>query len=134
MIALASWKGNVVAGAVFLFTGSRFVFKFGASDKEFQELRANNLIMFEAIQRACREGFTTFDFGRTEPENEGLRQFKNGWGTREVPLQYFRWGVGNHSWEIQSSNSNSKVLKQVFQKLPVPALKFIGRIMYGHMG
>ena len=36
----------------------------------------------------CENDYSTFDFGRTESGNEGLREFKRGWGTDETTLSY----------------------------------------------
>ena len=33
-------------------------------------------------------GCVTFDFGRTDPDDTGLREFKSRWGTEEGVLTY----------------------------------------------
>jgi CelD/BcsL family acetyltransferase involved in cellulose biosynthesis len=77
-----------VAGAVFLEWNGTVVYKFGASDPAAWALRPNNLLFWEAIRAACERGDRTFDFGRTDLGNHGLRQFKTGWGAVEQPLVY----------------------------------------------
>jgi CelD/BcsL family acetyltransferase involved in cellulose biosynthesis len=77
-----------IAGAVFLAWNGTVTYKFGASDPAHWRLRPNNLLFWEAIRRACARGDRTLDFGRTELENHGLREFKSGWGAREEPLLY----------------------------------------------
>ena len=77
-----------VAAALFLSIGGTTIYKFGASDVEFQRLRPNHLIFWTAIQQACERGDRLFDFGRTDLGNEGLRAFKSGWGASERPLKY----------------------------------------------
>ena len=42
-VALASYSNRVVAGAVFFHFGSKAIYKYGASDRNYQHLRANNL-------------------------------------------------------------------------------------------
>ena len=42
------------------------VYKFGASDERLQELRANNLAMFEGIKYLAEGGAETLHFGRTD--------------------------------------------------------------------
>ena len=49
-IALATYKNQIIAGAVFLGYNNKAVYKYGASLNEFQNLRANNLIMWEGIK------------------------------------------------------------------------------------
>jgi len=91
-VLLAYSGPTPVAGAVFLTWGSTVTYKYGASDTAFLRFRPNHLIFWEAIRWACESGYGTFDFGRTDVANTGLREFKSGWGTREEPLCYT--GVG----------------------------------------
>jgi CelD/BcsL family acetyltransferase involved in cellulose biosynthesis len=86
---LLAYSGTTpVAGAVFLTWNRAVTYKFGASDPAYWRLRPNNLLFWEAIREACGRGDRTLDFGRTELENRGLRDFKSGWGAREEPLIY----------------------------------------------
>jgi lipid II:glycine glycyltransferase (peptidoglycan interpeptide bridge formation enzyme) len=73
---------------VFLTWSGTVVYKYGASDATFWRLRPNNALLWHAINWACLNGYSTFDFGKTEPENTGLRDFKRGWGTEEASLAY----------------------------------------------
>jgi CelD/BcsL family acetyltransferase involved in cellulose biosynthesis len=90
LIALAGT--TPVAAAVFLHWNGTTVYKFGASDPAYWSLRPNNLLFWEAIRAACARGDRSFDFGRTELENAGLREFKSGWGAVEEPLVYTNAG------------------------------------------
>lgn len=89
-IALAYHKGRNIAGAVFFHFGDRGIYKYGASDKKFQDLRANNLLMWEGIKRSGRKGNKSFCFGRTELKNAGLRQYKTGWGGGGISSELFQ--------------------------------------------
>ncbi|MDX6452443.1 MAG: hypothetical protein QOH16_2492 [Gaiellaceae bacterium] len=94
---LLAYAGRVpVAGAVFLHWNRSVTYKFGASDPAYWGLRPNNLLFWEAIREACGRGDRALDFGRTELENRGLREFKCGWGAREEPLVYSFAGVAPH--------------------------------------
>ena len=42
----------------------------------FQNLRPNNLVMWEGIKSLMQRGADTLHLGRTSMENEGLRRFK----------------------------------------------------------
>jgi hypothetical protein len=46
-------------------------------------LRANNLVMWEAIRWFSRNQFRSLHFGRTDQVQEGLMQFKRGWGAED---------------------------------------------------
>jgi len=98
MVVLASLDKENVAGAIYFHFGEKAVFKYGASDKTFQHLRANNLVMWEAIRWYSQNGYKSLCFGRTEPENQGLIQFKSGWGATEQPIHYYRYDLRKGSF------------------------------------
>ncbi|MDQ3399568.1 MAG: GNAT family N-acetyltransferase, partial [Chloroflexota bacterium] len=57
-----------VASGVFLSSGRALLFKFGASDSRYWDSRANHLLAWTAITRACEAGFSAFDLGRSDYE------------------------------------------------------------------
>ena len=89
---LAIHQERVIAGAVFLAWNDTLIYKYSASDPAFWSLRPNNLLLWTAIRWGCTNGFRLFDFGRSDLDNRGLRDFKDGWGTREKPLLYSTLG------------------------------------------
>ena len=132
-IALASIGDKVIAANVYLCFGDEVLYKYGASDKSWQHVRANNLVMWKAIKWSCDKGFQSLCFGRTETEHKGLMQFKAGWGARQTTLSYYRYDLQKNAFVGGSSGIHS-VYKKIFRKLPVPALNVIGSIAYRHMG
>lgn len=132
-VAIASLDGHVIAANVFLNSAKEVIYKYGASDKAFNHLRANNLLMWEAIKYSCDRGFKSFCFGRTEPENAGLRQFKNGWGAREYLIKYYKYDFRKNDFTTLSSPVNP-LYKKIFKTLPVPVLNILGRFLYRHAG
>ncbi len=132
-IVLASFENKIIASGVFLHFGQDAVYKYGASDVEYQQLRPNNLVVWEAIKWYSQRGYRNFDFGRTEPDNEGLRIFKSGWNTRESNVRYFRYDVGRRTF-IRNGQGINPLLTKVMNKLPVPVLELMGRVLYRHMG
>jgi len=131
-ILLANHDGQCIASAVFLNFNGHAIYKYGASDRKYQSLRANNLLMWHAI-RTYSKGARTFHFGRTEPENKGLLQFKRGWGAVEGPLEYEKYDFKSKKW-ILYPGSVSGFHTHLFSKMPLFALSFIGRVLYRHMG
>ena len=89
--------------------------------------------MWTAIRRLAESGFRTLSFGRTEPENQGLIQFKSGWGAVEESLDYFRYDFGARDF-ISENGKGPAGYEKVFQKLPEPALKLMGKVLYRHFG
>jgi lipid II:glycine glycyltransferase (peptidoglycan interpeptide bridge formation enzyme) len=131
-VALAEYQNRWVAGAVFAFYRDQAIYKYGASDRGFQHLRSNNLVMWEAIRWCCRNKIRSFSFGRTEPENEGLVQFKRGWGTTENKLEYFNYSL--KADRFIAGKSSAKASYEVFKMLPCAMSRFAGSLLYRHVG
>ena len=131
-VALAVHQGKPVAGAVYALYRDQALYKFGASDRNHQHLRANNLVMWEAIRWLCRNGFRSLDFGRTEPENEGLLQFKRGWRATETMVANYRFDLKQNAFSADRGNVRSSY--PVCKILPLPVLRLSGSMLYRHVG
>ncbi len=97
-VALARSASRPIAAAVFFRLAEKALYKYAASDERYQELRGNDVVMWEGIKFLVQEGARTLHLGRTSIENDGLRRFKSGWGATEETLHYFRFDVGRNSW------------------------------------
>jgi hypothetical protein len=131
-VALAMYKGQSVSGAIFFNFNCATIFKYGASDKTFQHLRPNNLLLWQAIEWCSESGFRSFHFGRTEPENEGLLQFKDGWGAAKAGLCYYKYDL--RKGRFLSNDSGPKSSYRVFKMMPAPLLRLTGNLLYRHVG
>ena len=130
-IFLAEVSGRPIAGAVFASFGNKALFKYGASDKKYQHLRANNLVMWEAIRSYAAEGTTLLNLGRTELDHKGLLQFKRGWGTKEGQIHYYNYDIAKRQFVKKYPKIKSSYT--LFKKMPIPLLKLVGRVLYRHM-
>jgi CelD/BcsL family acetyltransferase involved in cellulose biosynthesis len=92
-VALVSDGDSPIAAAVFLQLRDHLIYKYGASDRSALARRPNNLLFAEVIRWACENGLRELDFGRTDLEQEGLKQFKRGWGADERPLHHTYAGM-----------------------------------------
>jgi lipid II:glycine glycyltransferase (peptidoglycan interpeptide bridge formation enzyme) len=131
-VALACNKNRSVAAAVYFHFGTEAVYKYGASDRNYHHLRPNNLMMWQAIKWCCRNGFKRFSFGRTEPENHGLLQFKRGWGTKEDRINYYKYDLAKDVFVRANSTLNSSY--NLFKIMPLPLLRLTGNFFYRHVG
>jgi hypothetical protein len=133
-LLMARHKKKAIAGALFLFSGGKAIFKYGASDRRYQTLRANNLVFRDAIRLLCRKGVRTLSFGRTDFGHEGLRQFKLSWGTSETRVQYVKYDVRSKSYLGGTPTRPSTSWKRTMSMLPIPVLRIIGNVAYRHIG
>lgn len=128
---LGRHEGRAVAGAVYLHSGKKGIYKFGASDLCYQHLRANNLVMWEAIRWFSKNGFEELCFGRTDPDNTGLVRFKTGWGAEEREVLYYRYDISSGKSVIRT---DSKIPDGFFHKIPVSVSRILGSVLYKHVG
>ena len=133
IIILALHNNQAIGGAVFFHFGNKAIFKYGASDYAFQNLRANNLVIWAAIQYYINKKFESLDMGRTSTDNNGLIQFKKGWGVQQKKLYYHKIYLSNHTSATNSTWLNFATQKMI-SNLPIPLLKLIGKFTYKHIG
>ena len=131
-VVLAYYQNKPVAGAVYFHFNGQAIYKYGASDRKFQHLRPNNLVMWEAIKWYAQNGFRSFSFGRTEPENTGLLQFKRGWGAKEKKISYYKYNIKENTFIKEHSKVKSSY--KLFKIMPVPILRLTGKLLYRHVG
>ena len=140
-VVLASYKKNVIAGAIYFQYKDTVIYKYGASDKIYQHLRGNNLVMWKAIKWYAQNGYKLIDMGITEPNNKGLIQFKNGWGAQKRKIAYYRYDLKKNDFVKKNSDIYSGIhsdihsfYRKLFSKMPLPLLKIVSTLAYKHVG
>ena len=131
MVVLARHQGRPVAASVYFYFGGRAVYKFGASDETFQELRGSNLVMWTAIKEILRRGVQHLDLGRTSLGNDGLRKFKLGWGAAEHKIEYMKFDLKKNEF-VQGADETSGWHTRVFRVMPVFMARNAGAALYKH--
>jgi CelD/BcsL family acetyltransferase involved in cellulose biosynthesis len=124
-VLVAMLERQPAAAAVFLDSNTTLTYKFGASDPDLLGARPNHAIFWAAIERACLAGRTTFDLGRTDIENAGLRAFKASWGAIERPLVYTALGRTN-----SSARDRGKMLRPLISHAPLVVCRALGEALY----
>ena len=131
-VVIARHGYRSIAAAIFFRFGKSALYKYGASDKKFQELRANNLVMWHGIRALAQAGAEKLYFGRTECENDGLRRFKLSWGTEEETIDYFR--VDSSGRQLPAAaDHDSGFHKRIFGMLPLVLNRLAGSVIYPHL-
>ena len=130
-ISLAKKDDQFIAGAVYLHFKNTLVYKYGASWAEFQKYRPNNLIFWEAIEWGCKNGYAQLDMGKTEWDNEGLRNFKRGWGAEEHKLIYT---VLSETPPKSGNGFLQTSMEKFINKSPEWVCRATGELLYRHFG
>jgi len=128
-VALARSGNDITAGALFLFCKSEVLYKFGASDKSLQNMRSNDLLMWEAIRRYAQKGYSMLSFGKTEMFHEGLCRFKEGFGALRVTLFDHIYDVSTGKKRIESPDVQG-FHNRMFRIMPIVLLRFSGKLLY----
>ena len=126
-ISLVSKDDKAIAGAVFLTWNGTVTYKYGASEPSSWQHRPNHLIFSDAIEWSCLHGFHTFDFGRSDLEDDGLRAFKGGWGTKEEPLEYTLFADGQPR---ASSGKAAQIVRPLIRRSPLWVSRGLGELLY----
>jgi CelD/BcsL family acetyltransferase involved in cellulose biosynthesis len=127
-VHLAYLNGTPIAGAVFLSWNQTVIYKYSASDVRFLRHRPNNLVLWRAIQWAAENDCRVFDFGRSELNDHGLRNFKSGWGTEEKPLTYTE--IADHPAKRSFAAREEVVLAGLIRRSPPWVARVIGELFY----
>jgi lipid II:glycine glycyltransferase (peptidoglycan interpeptide bridge formation enzyme) len=121
-----------VSAMVFFNWGRTAIYKFGASDKSFQELRPNNLAMATGIKSLADSGSETLLFGRSSLSNAGLRRFKLSWGAGEKELNYYRYDSASGDWG-RTYDRTEGLHTELFRRLPTSLNRLAGALIYSHL-
>ena len=125
-ICVVSMAGQpMAAGFLYGFRGGLEIV-WASADRRHKQLAANMVLYSWALEYACREGCRVFDFGRSTP-GEGTYRFKEQWGAKPVPLQWYYWlGHGAALPELSPQNPKFRFAIEVWKRLPVFVTKIIG--------
>ena len=133
-VSLARYNNEWIAGAVFFEFGCRAVYKFGASERRFQHLRANNLLMWEAIQYFRGRNLQELSLGRSRLHNEGLLRFKRSWGAQETRVLYHQIGIRKKVSQTNYEELPGAVwVPKLVRYVPLSVLRLVGRLAYRHI-
>ena len=132
-IRVASKEKTPIASILTLSYKKAVVYKYGCSDAAYNSLGGTPFLFWRAIREAKAAGANIFDMGRSDLDNPGLINFKSNWGTRNLPLTYWRWPERSARRALAPSASK-KLGGYVFARLPDNVLVMLGSKLYRHIG
>lgn len=131
-IRIASKASQPIAGILTLDHGRTMVYKYGGSDRRFNNLGGTAMLFWQAIKDAKLSGAEVLDFGRSDLDNPGLITFKGRWSAERSTLNTWRAPL-----ELSSPRREDvklRCMKQVFARMPDSVLMLAGRLLYRHIG
>ena len=131
---LIEHQRKTIAGMILLKFKNRVCYQYGASDENYLHLRPNHLLMWNAIQNACEEGFEYFDFGKSSIENESLIEFKRRWGTEEFDITHLYYPEVYGLQTISKKSLKYRITNLFWGNAPPLIAGLGGKLLYKHLG
>ena len=125
-IFAVSYEGKTIAAGIGAWFRQTIEMPWASSIGEYKSLCPNNMLYWEAIKFGIHHGFSSFDFGRSTP-NEGTYNFKKHWGAEPVQLYWqYLMADGCGVPELNPKNPKYQLAIRVWKKLPVVLTRIIG--------
>ncbi|KAF5421291.1 MAG: Lipid II:glycine glycyltransferase (Peptidoglycan interpeptide bridge formation enzyme) [Candidatus Methanomarinus sp.] len=101
----------------------------GASIPDFLKYAPNDFIYWNSIKYASENNYLCFDFGRSL-SNFSNKEFKNRWGSVEIPLNYCYYPSIKSQSPLQIEYGK---FTNIWSKLPLSLAKSLGPKVRGHI-
>ncbi len=131
-IRIAQEGGQPIAGILTLLHRNTLVYKYGGSDAAFHSLGAMPMLFWRAVQEGKSQGVEEFDLGRSDMDNPGLTAFKEHLGATRSKLTYLR--LGRHRFKISTADSDLRIARAIFGRMPERLAQAAGSLLYRHIG
>jgi len=124
---LTVWQGDTPLASVLSFYHDGTVLPFwGGGVFAARAARANEVMYYELMLHARRQGMQCFDFGRSKT-GSGPFAFKKNWGFDPVPLTYGAWTApGQPPRNIDPTDASYSRKIGLWKKLPLPIANALG--------
>jgi FemAB-related protein (PEP-CTERM system-associated) len=125
-IIVVKYQDIVIAGMLYISCRKVFSDPWASSLRRYNKLCPNNILYWEAIKYACKEGFEYFDFGRSTIDC-GTYNFKKQWGAEPVQLHYQY--LLNKATKIPVHNVHDnryQLAIKIWKRLPMAIANVIG--------
>lgn len=124
---LTVWQGDRPLSSVLSFYHAGAVMPFwGGGVYAARAARANEVMYYELMLHARRQGCTQFDFGRSKT-GSGPFAFKKNWGFAPEPLTYGAWTApGQPARNIDPTDASYSRKIELWKKLPLPLANTLG--------
>lgn len=117
---------RVIAGMLYIHCRNVFSDPWASSLRKYNVLCPNNLLYWEAIKFANRNGFEYFDFGRSTI-NCGTYNFKKQWGAEPVQMNYqYFLNKAQKIPQVNVHNNRYQFAINIWKKLPMLIAGTIG--------
>jgi hypothetical protein len=125
---VGEYRGEVVAGVMFLSVGDSIELLYGGSDPRVNDVRPMHAVYWHAIEWAIANGKTVIDWG-TAPADTSLGNFKRQWGAEPVDSYRYTYvhgagppRAGEPAEQQPAAPDGSSPRDTAWDRIPVDAL------------
>lgn len=124
---------RMVASTIVLLHSNTAIYGYSASDREGQQHRANDLMLFTVIRWLIDREYHTFDLGSDSPLQETLLFFKRKWMAAQMPIPVYA-SEGDDRVVIDSSEERYDFARKLLSLLPTRILDMTGSAITRYFG
>lgn len=125
-ILTVSMDGAPIASVLSFYHDGAVMPFWGGGTFAARSARANELMYYELMLHARREGMERFAFGRSKT-GSGPYSFKKNWGFEPEPLTYATWTAeGEEARDVDPTSEAYQRKIALWKKLPLPIANTIG--------
>jgi FemAB-related protein (PEP-CTERM system-associated) len=117
--------GRTISGALVIHYNGTATIPFASSRLESFHLRPSHLIHWEIIERACRTGLHTLDFGRS-PIDASTLEFKQSWGAVLQPQPFYLQVRRGSPPALDASGAGAQRGVRLWRRLPRRVVDALG--------
>lgn len=119
-------KKRFVAGMLMTTHNDKVELPWAACRKDYFKFQTNTFMYWQGICWACRQGFRTFDFGRSQRDS-GTFRYKMQFGCQPAPIYYqYELKPGTAMPEVDPHNPRFKWVIAAWKKFPSALVNTIG--------
>ncbi|HET7101394.1 MAG TPA: GNAT family N-acetyltransferase [Terriglobia bacterium] len=125
---------RMLAGAVFLSYGSTVHYAFAGCDALAFDMRANDMLHWEAIHSVCKEGLRYYDFGEVVEQRPELAMFKRKWCAMPVPLYRYNYPADDsRETDAAMEPMSRRWVREIWQLMPLAMTRSCGNRIFGRL-
>lgn len=128
-LLLARVDNRCVGGLVFFGAGNILVSKFAACLPEAVSLRAYAALYGEAIRLGLTLGYARLSWGTSSRQQQGLVDFKEGWGATTRPAAVYQMAVSRSAPSIQRYYDSNGLPQRIWRRLPLGMTRLAGPLL-----
>lgn len=125
-ILLAEYEGKPIGGLI-TFCHGKTIFDWNSvTDIKYRSLNSHSLLLWSIIEWGVRNGYRTFDFGRTR-KGTTIFDFKSGWGGQEIYVEQYVYSIDSRPKElVDPTQEKYRYFSKVWSLVPISLTKKIG--------